>query len=310
MDCCNYGEYRGHGVAPYAAGWEGYAPGYAPLPYAPYAPAHAYCPPHAQDPYARYYRYDYPAHHPHHNEHVLPMEYGAYASKEVRARRAISRRERPLLPAQHLPHPPTPPLECGMNGRGPAYCEPQMWPHYQMGALGGGGWGGANVGSWAARSSCSREHMRYPSDCRPMKGPHHPVQNQACLQDGRSTPFRAYEEPYSRENIVRPGVTPEAPAASVAAESARPVRDRFYVEPRRTPPEEKRPPVVPLPAFQQAFGSTEIGKFAEAFTRAEVALEEAADAFAYDAFAEWDAPHEPQWSSQPASREIKCEDNY
>ncbi|XP_063820880.1 uncharacterized protein LOC135071064 [Ostrinia nubilalis] len=302
MDCCNYGEYRGHGVA--YAGWEGY--GYAPPPHAPFA--HAFYPPHAQDPYARYYRYDYPAHHPHHNEHVLPMEYGAYASKESRVRRAVARRERPLIPAQHLPHPPTPPLECGMNGRGPAYCEPQMWPHYQVGALGGGGWGGSNAvaGSWAARSSCSREHMRYPSDCRPMKGPHHAAQNQACLQDGRSTPFRAYEEPYSG---VRAPVKPE-PAASVAAEPAMPARDRFFVEPRRTPPEEKRPPVVPLPAFQQAFGSTEIGKFAEAFSRAEVALEEATDNFSYESFADWDAPPEPQWSSQPASREIKCEDNY
>ncbi|RVE47074.1 hypothetical protein evm_008258, partial [Chilo suppressalis] len=124
MDCCKYGEYRA-GPAQYpgaGAPWEGYC---APLPYAPYA--HAYYA-HAHDPYARYYRYNYPVHHPH-SEHVLPMDY-AYASKEVRMRRTLSRRERPLLPAQH-PHTPTPPLECGMNGRGSTYCEPPMWPHYQ-----------------------------------------------------------------------------------------------------------------------------------------------------------------------------------
>lgn len=74
---------------------------------------------------------------------------------------------------------------------------------------------------------------------------------------------------------------------------------------------EKRPPVVPLPAFQQAFGSTEIGKFAEAFSRAEVALEDiSGDNFMFDTFPEWDGTNEPQWSSQPASKEIKCEDTF
>lgn len=94
-------------------------------------------------------------------------------------------------------------------------------------------------------------------------------------------------------------------------ESARDVRDRFYTEPHRTPPEENRPPVVPLPAFQQAFGSTEIGKFAEAFSRAEVAHENIPnDSFLYDSLPEWDGSTELQWSSRPTSREIKCEDNY
>lgn len=141
------------------------------------------------------------------------------------------------------------------------------------------------------------------------QGSHHPAQNPNCLQDGRSTPFRPYEESYNGESSARPGATSEAPTVTTV-EPPRTARERFYAEPKRSPPVEKRPPVVPLPAFQQAFGSTEIGKFAEAFSRAEVALEEAADSFAYEPFADWEAPPEPQWSSQPASREIKCEDNY
>lgn len=73
MDCCKYGEYRGAAHAQYgagaSAGWDGYS--YAPLPYPPYA--HAYYAPPAHDPYARYYRYDYPTHHVHHADHAMPM---------------------------------------------------------------------------------------------------------------------------------------------------------------------------------------------------------------------------------------------
>lgn len=62
MDCCNYGQY-GAGAGAGAA-WD-----YAPPPYAPYA--HGYYAP-AHDPYARYYRLDYP-HHMHHAEPHMPM---------------------------------------------------------------------------------------------------------------------------------------------------------------------------------------------------------------------------------------------
>ncbi|XP_013189698.1 uncharacterized protein LOC106134246 [Amyelois transitella] len=307
MDCCNYGEYRGLAHGQYA-GWEGYSP-YAPLPYAPYSQYYA---PHAHDPYARYYRYDYP-HHLHHNEHVMPMDYGAYASKESRVRRAIARREqRATTPAPHLQHPPTPPLECGMNGRNPSYCEPHMWPHYQMGVL-GGSWNGASAASWASRGACAREHMRYAADCRSMKSPHPHIQNQACMQDGRSTPYRPYAETtYNGDCGARQGSTSDYTSSVTPSEPSKVPRERFYPAPRRSPPEEKRPPVVPLPAFQQAFGSTEIGKFAEAFSRAEVALENiASDTFVYESFSDWDASLEPQWpASQPASREIKCEENF
>ncbi|XP_026328418.1 uncharacterized protein LOC113236524 isoform X1 [Hyposmocoma kahamanoa] len=303
MDCC------GHPPGQYGAGagsWD-YGP-YAPLPYASYA---HYYPPH-HDPY-RYYRYDYPAHHSHHNDHVMSMDYGSYASKEARVRRALARRDaRAHTPSHHLPHPHTPPLECGMNSR-PAYCEPQMWPHYQMGL--GGGWGGANAvsGGWMGRNACSREHMRYPADCRPVKVSHMPPQNQVCHPEGRSTPYPVYEDTrYNGESTVRQQNTPELPATGpVPVEASRTARDCFYPEPRRSPPEEKRPPVVPLPAFQQAFGSTEIGKFAEAFSRTEIALEDASNEnFSFESFPEWDGSTEPQWSTQPASREIKCEDSY
>ncbi|XP_075970605.1 uncharacterized protein LOC142972994 [Anticarsia gemmatalis] len=313
MDCCNYGEYRAHGQYGAGAAWDGYG-SYAPLPYAPYA--HHYYAPHAHDPYARYYRYDYPNHHMHHAEHVMPMDYGVYASKEARVRRALARRDqRTHTPAQHLPLPPTPPLECGMNGRGPAYCEPQMWPHYQMGVMGSSSWNGGNAvnGGWTPRSACSRDHMRYPTECRPMKGTHMHGQNQACQQDGRSTPYPVYEDtPFNGENNTRQRNTPEFTPSVAQTDIARAVRERFPAEPRRSPPEEKRPPpVVPLPAFQQAFGSTEIGKFAEAFSRTEVAVDDASvDSFMYESYPEWDGPIEPQWSSQPASREIKCEDNF
>ncbi|KAL4706557.1 hypothetical protein ACJJTC_015755 [Scirpophaga incertulas] len=308
MDCCKYGEVRAPAHAQYGAGasWEGY---YSPLPYSPYA--HAYYAPHAHDPYARYYRYDYPAH-TSHTEHVLPMDYGAYTPKEPRVRRSLSRRERPLLPPQH-PQTPTPPLECGINGRGATYCEPQMWNHYQMGALGGGGWNSAGTAAtvWA-RGSCLRDQVRYSSDYRPVKGPQIHAQTQACLQEGRSTPYRGYEDsPYNGECSGRQRATPEFPASSVVSADSKAARERFYLEPRRSPPEEKRPPVVPLPAFQQAFGSTEIGKFAEAFSRTEIALDDTTpDSFSYESFSDWESSVEPQWSSQPASREIKCEDNY
>ncbi|XP_049866607.1 uncharacterized protein LOC126367229 [Pectinophora gossypiella] len=304
MDCC--GEFRAHGQ--YGGGGAGAGWDYAPyaLPYAPYA--HYYTP---HDPY-RYYRYDYP-HHAHHNDHAMPMEYGAYASKESRVRRAMARRDARALgpPSHHLPLPPTPPLECGMNGRNP-YCEPQMWPAYQMGV---GGWNGANAmgGAWMSRSTCSRDHMRYPADCRPFKGPHLHPQNQVCPPDGRSTPYPVYEESmYNGESNARHRNTPEYPRAAAPPEEARPVRDRErpVTQPRRSPPEEKRPPVVPLPAFQQAFGSTEIGKFAEAFSREVIIDDASGENYAFESFPEWDGPTEPQWSSQPASREIKCEDNY
>lgn len=143
--------------------------------------------------------------------------------------------------------------------------------------------------------------------------PHIPPQNQVCHPEGRSTPYPVYEDTrYNGESTVRQRNTPELPATGpVPAEASRTARDRFYPEPRRSPPEEKRPPVVPLPAFQQAFGSTEIGKFAEAFSRTEIAHEDASnDNFSFESFSEWDGSAEPQWSTQPASREIKCEDSY
>lgn len=135
-----------------------------------------------------------------------------------------------------------------------------------------------------------------------------------CQQDGRSTPYPGYEDTtssYNGDNTPRHESAHHFGAVTGQPENTRPPRNRFCPEPRRTPPEEKRPPVVPLPAFQQAFGSTEIGKFAEAFTRTEAAQEDAsADNFLYESFTEWDGPTEPQWSTQPATREIKCEDNY
>ncbi|KAI5633792.1 hypothetical protein NE865_13482 [Phthorimaea operculella] len=245
----------------------------------------------------------------------MPMDYGAYASKEARVRRSLARRDaRALQPSHHLPLPPTPPLECGINGRGPPYCDPQMWSPYQMGL--GGGWNGASAmgNAWLSRSSCSREHMRYPPDCRPLKGSHLHAQNQVCPPEGRSTPYPVYEESmYSTERSSRNRTPEYPPSGARAADSPRAPRDRErpHVEPRRPPPEEKpRPPVVPLPAFQQAFGSTEIGKFAEAFSR-EVAINDDAtsDNFPFESYPDWDAAVEPQWSN-PASREIKCEDTY
>ncbi|XP_041976635.1 uncharacterized protein LOC121731313 [Aricia agestis] len=280
MDCCGYG-YRG----PY--GWEGYWPaGYC-------APAHEPPPP----PYARYY---YPPHYPHHAEHAMSMEYGAYAVKESRARRVLSRRERAHLAAQHVPLPHTPPLECGMNSRGPPYCEPPMWPHFQQGMSGVGGWNGMG-GAWG-RSAC-REPMRYAPDCRLLKGNMHP---QACAQDG-APHYNSYDLPYNGEAKVKC-----APAEQARVpDPVRPAPDResLYERPRPPTPE-KRPPVVPLPAFQQAFGSTEIGKFAEAFSRADAAHDaDDAETFAFDPFDDWDGAPEPQWL-QPPPREIKCEDNF
>lgn len=128
-----------------------------------------------------------------------------------------------------------------------------------------------------------------------------------CAPESRSTPYPMFEESHygsgakhSPAALARPAVSPADPPRG---------RDRFNAEPRRSPPQEVRPPVVPLPAFQQAFGSTEIGKFAEAFSRTEIALEDVPDNFSYESFPDWEQP-EPQWSSQPAPREIKCEDNF
>lgn len=148
-----------------------------------------------------------------------------------------------------------------------------------------------------------------------LQGAHMHGQSQTCQQDGRSTPYPVYEDaPYNGDNGARQRNTPEFAPSVAPSESTRVARERFPAEPRRSPPEEKRPPpppVVPLPAFQQAFGSTEIGKFAEAFSRTEVAVDDApADSFIYESYPEWDGSIEPQWSSQPASREIKCEDNF
>ncbi|CAH2075309.1 unnamed protein product, partial [Iphiclides podalirius] len=308
MDCCNYGEYR-HAHGQYA--WDGY--GYA-LPYAPYA--HGYYAPHAHDPYARYYRYDYPAPHTHHNEHPMPMDYGAYSTKESRGRRTLSRRDqRSHPPAHHLPHPHTSSSECGVTGRRSGYCETQMWPHYQMGVLAGGGWSATNAAGsmWASRGMCSREQVRYmPSDCRMIKSSQISHPNQLCAPDGRSTPFPVYENGSYASDNGKHSCAVEVTAKSVTqSEIARPVRERIFSEPQRGPSEEKRPPVVPLPAFQQAFGSTEIGKFAEAFSRAEVAHEAediSNDNFTFESFQDWEGAAE--WSSPPANREIKCEENY
>lgn len=141
-----------------------------------------------------------------------------------------------------------------------------------------------------------------------------PAQNTICHQDGKSTPYPVYDDTpsnYNRDNPARHGNSHDFTSASVLHENARNARERLYPEPRQSPPVEKRPPVVPLPAFQQAFGSTEIGKFAEAFSRTEVVQDDASsDNFLYDSYSEWDGPTEPQWSTQPAAREIKCEDNY
>lgn len=78
MDCCNYGQY-GAGAA-----WEacGGGPPY-PAPYQNYAPP--YYAPHAHDPYARYYRYDYQPQHMHHAEYAMPMG-GYHMSSPASAR--------------------------------------------------------------------------------------------------------------------------------------------------------------------------------------------------------------------------------
>lgn len=114
-----------------------------------------------------------------------------------------------------------------------------------------------------------------------------------------------YEEPsYPAEVMAaraRACRTVEPPADAPGAKANRAPRP----QPRPSPPPQERPALVPLPAFQQAFGSTEIGKFAEAFSRTEVALGEP-ESFNYDSFPDWEP--EPQWS-QP-SREIKCEDTF
>lgn len=86
--------------------------------------------------------------------------------------------------------------------------------------------------------------------------------------------------------------------------------DRYSESQRRLIEEKKAPAVVPLPAFQQAFGSTEIGRFAEAFSRAEVVVDDASsEPFPFEGFSDWDGQTEPLWSSQPVTKEIKCEEN-
>lgn len=141
-----------------------------------------------------------------------------------------------------------------------------------------------------------------------------PAQNTICHQDGKSTPYPVYNETasnYNRDNPVKHDKSHDFGPTVAPHENARYVKERVYTEPRQSPLVEKRPPVVPLPAFQQAFGSTEIGKFAEAFSRTEVAQDDtSSDNFLYDSYSEWDGPTEPQWSTQPAPREIRCEDNY
>lgn len=89
-------------------------------------------------------------------------------------------------------------------------------------------------------------------------------------------------------------------------------RDHFFSRQSTLPTEPKPPPVVPLPAFQQAFGSTEIGKFSEAFSRTEVLHdnEDSSDNFVFDSFNDWEGPSELQWSLQPTAKEIKCEENF
>ncbi|XP_038210516.1 uncharacterized protein LOC119831286 [Zerene cesonia] len=305
MDCCNYGEYRGQAQYGAGAGWD-YRHGYPPTPYVPYP--HTYYP-HAHD-YARYYRYDYPPQPMHHADHVMPTDYGAYALKDARARRALTRREQRAHPTlQHFPVSHTPPLECGMNSRGHAYCEPQMWSHYQMGVLAGNGWNGTNGGMWSSRvpnNMCSREPMRYGPDCRLMKN----SQNHNAAHDGRSTPYPVYDQS-TYEKGCKSGIGNKFPIQGTpSADFTQPVRESPSAKPR-SPPAETRPPVVPLPAFQQAFGSTEIGKFAEAFSRTEITHEpdESCDNFVYEPFNEWDGSPEPQWAP-PATREIKCEDNF
>ncbi|XP_045513955.1 uncharacterized protein LOC123707715 [Pieris brassicae] len=290
MDCCKWGP-LGAG-----AGWAGgryAAPPYAPQP-SPYPPYY----PHAHD-YARYYRYDYPAPHAHHAEHAMPMDYGAYALKESRGRRALTRREQRIHPAlQQFPVSHTPPLECGMTNRGHGYCEPHVWPHYQMGVLAGSGWNGTNGGVWPSRvpqNMCSRESMRYGPDCRLMQN----TQNHIGAHDGRSTPYPVYDTGYESKRGSN-----DFPMRVPPAEVPQPVRET--VETR--PPEVVRPPVVPLPAFQQAFGSTEIGKFAEAFSRADLAHEtDECENFAFEPFAEWEGSPD-QWT--PPVKEIKCEDTF
>lgn len=207
-----------------------------------------------------------------------------------------------------------------------------------MGMLNGGGWSGAHgiSSAWGSRGSCSREHMRYSADCRQMKvifnddsatdqlfffsywcvlskifqGSQLPAQNAMC-QEGRSTPYPVYEDASSYNRAGTPRHVNSAEYNAAPQDTARTTRERFYPEPKRSPPIEKRPPVVPLPAFQQAFGSTEIGKFAEAFSRTEVAQDDtSADNFLFESFSEWDGPTDPQWAPQTAGRDVKCEDNY
>lgn len=113
--------------------------------------------------------------------------------------------------------------------------------------------------------------------------------------EGRSRPYPVYDTGY--ENKRGSNDFP----VRVQAEVTQPVQETVP----RSPPQEERPPVVPLPAFQQAFGSTEIGKFAEAFSRADVAHETDDCENFFESFAEWEGSE--QWAP---SKEIKCEDTF
>lgn len=96
---------------------------------------------------------------------------------------------------------------------------------------------------------------------------------------------------------------------------------------REEPPLEPLKPLktatdaVPLPAFQQAFGSTEIGRFSEAFTSAGAITEDMVSrAISQGLLGEWreaswgegkdlgwgEGGDEPPWSAR--GKQIKCED--
>ncbi|GBP14222.1 hypothetical protein EVAR_7648_1 [Eumeta japonica] len=217
-----------------------------------------------------------------------------------------------------------PPLDCGVGTRGAAYCDPHVWPPYQMGAMSAAGWNGVPSSVWGSRGrEQSRRSFGFPS----IKGSQL-VQNQMCLPESRSTPYRVYDgATFSGSPAGTAGTglagsmngmrcSGSELAGGLTCERPRRIEAPPPEVARADPPDEKRAAaVVPLPAFQQAFGSTEIGRFAEAFSRAEAALEEEGatnDAFAFEAFGEWEPPAET-WSPPPppaTPREIKCEDPY
>lgn len=136
-----------------------------------------------------------------------------------------------------------------------------------------------------------------------------------CQSNGRSTPFPVYDGrhfPLDRSGTVTDFTSMNTSLTVTSSELDVTSRERPQQETCHPPPEEKKQPAtVPLPAFQQAFGSTEIGRFAEAFSRTEVALEDTSSSIInFDGFSDWDGHTEPLWSSQPTTREIKCEENY